>query len=217
MTRIAFPPSKPVRLAPARALAEGVALSTLYGMTITPADVARVLGRAKVRYVLVGAHAINLYTGKPRATQDVDVITGAPAKAGRALEQAYPNLTREDHPMVVRFKDGGREALDVIKAGSGKLFARVLRSATTVDMEGVSVHVLTYEAALAMKFYAMTSRARETDDRLQDAVDFSRAAKSRTRINRALLHELGELAYPGGGEALLKLLADARAGRRLDV
>jgi predicted nucleotidyltransferase len=217
MTRLAFPPSEPVRLPPGRALAEGVALSKMYGMTLSPADVARVLAGARVRYVVVGAHAINLYTGKPRATQDVDVVVAAPVKARRAVHDAYPKLAVEDHAIVIRFKDEGKEVLDLIKSRSGKLFARVLRDTITVEMDGVPVAVLTFEAALAMKFSSMTSPARHMDDRLQDAVDFSRAAKFRTRMDRPLLRELGELVYPGGGEAVLKLVADARAGRRLDI
>lgn len=80
-----------------------MALSSLYGMTLTPVDVVRVLARSKVGYVLVGAHAVNLYTGRPRATRDVDVVIGAPAKGRRAIEQVYPHLAVEDHPAVIRF------------------------------------------------------------------------------------------------------------------
>ncbi len=107
--------------------------------------------------------------------------------------------------------------LDLIKAGSGRVFRRVLRLVTTVDMGGVTVVVPTFEAALALRFYSMVSPARPLDDRMQDAVDFSRAAKWREKLDRPLFHELGELVYVGGGDALLKLLADARAGRRLDL
>lgn len=217
MSRLDFPPSKPVRLAPARALAEGVALSTLYGMTLTPADVARVLGRAKVRYVLVGAHAINLYTGKPRATRDVDVVTAAPVKACRAMQDAYPKLSVEDHPVVIRFKDEGTEVLDLIKSRSGKLFAEVLRQVVSVPMGGTIVTVANLEAALAMKFSSMSNPARQVPDRLQDAADFARAAVFHEDAHLPLLRRLGELVYLGGGDALLKLFADARAGRRMDI
>jgi len=69
--------------------------------------------------------------------------------------------------------------------------------------------------------FAMTHRAfptsRASDDRMQDAVDFSRAAKLHRKIDRELLRELGGLVYAGGGDAILKLIEDARAGRRLDV
>lgn len=217
MTRLAFPSSPPLPLAPGEALARGVGLSMMYGMTLSPVEVARVLSRAKVRYVLVGAHALNLYTGKPRATHEVDVVTDGPVKASRAIRLAFPHLTVEDHPVVVRFKDSGEEVLDLIKARSGKLFRRVLRLGTAVEMGGEQVVVPTVEAALALKFYSMTNPARATDDRMQDAVDFSRAAKLQQKLDRALLKDLGELVYVGGGEALLKLVADARAGRRLEI
>lgn len=217
MTYLIFPVSEPIATPPDERLACGIALSKMYGMVLSPVEVARVLGRAKVRYVLVGAHALNLYTDEPRATRDVDVVTDSPVKASRAIRQAYPQLAVEDHPAVTRFKDGGREVLDVIKAGSGKLFRRVLRLAATVDMGGQEVIVATAEAALSLKFYAMTNRGRPMDDRMQDAVDFSRAAKLQVQADLTLLRELGELVYAGGGDTLLKLLADARAGRRLEI
>jgi hypothetical protein len=189
----------------------------MYGMALSPMDVARVLSRAKVRYVLVGAHAINLYTGKPRATQDVDVITAAPEKARRAVQQAYPQLAVEEHPVVIRFSEGGEEVLDLIKAGSGKLFRRVLRHVITVDIGGERVVVPNAEAVLALKFCSMINLARPTDDRMQDAVDFSRAAKLQKKANLTLLRELGELVYAGGGEAIVKFVEDARAGRTLEI
>jgi hypothetical protein len=217
MTRLAFPPSNPIEILPAHALTRGVELSKMYGMALSPIDIARVLTRAKVRYVLVGAHSINLYTGKPRATQDVDMVTDSPVKASKAISLAYPNLTVEDHPVVIRFKDGTVEVLDLIKAKSGKLFRRVLNSATTSEIDSERIVVPTAEAALALKFYSMTNPAGPIDDRMQDAVDFSRAAKTQHDLDAALLRELGELVYTGGGEAILKLLDDARNGRRLEI
>lgn len=186
-------------------------------MALSPVDVARVLSGAKVRYVLVGAHAMNLYTGKPRATQDVDVVTDAPVKARRAIETAYPHLTVEEHPVVIRFKEGAEEVLDLIKARSAKVFRRVLALSTKVRIAGQIVVVPTPEAALAMRFASMVNTTRPTDDRMQDAVDFSRAAKLQARLNEALLRELGELVYPGGGDDLMKFVGDSRARRQLDL
>ena len=41
-------------------------------------------------------------------------------------------------------------------------------------------------------------------------------AKMMQRANQKKLTELGELVYAGGGAELLKLVADARAGRRIE-
>ncbi|MFL5405498.1 MAG: hypothetical protein ACJ79O_06540, partial [Myxococcales bacterium] len=71
--------------------------------------------------------------------------------------------------------------------------------------------------ALALKFCSMINPARPRNDRLQDAVDFSRAAELQDKLDRSLLRQLGELVYPGRGDALLKLLDDARAGRTMEL
>src|SRR3954452_12251177 len=86
-------------------VALGVRLARMYGKEISPADVARVLRKAGVKYVIVGAHAANGYTGRPRATVDVDVIVQYPKKAASAIAAAFPKLVMRDTPVVVRFMD----------------------------------------------------------------------------------------------------------------
>src|SRR5262249_2388198 len=62
--------------------------------TIPLVDVIRVLNKAKVSYVLVGAHGLASWRGKPRATEDVDVVVNAKhlRKAVRALVERFPTL-----------------------------------------------------------------------------------------------------------------------------
>ena len=115
----------------------------------------------------------------------------------------------EDHAVVMRFLENGEEVLDVIKAGSRRVFRRILRLATRVRIDDARVSIATLEAALASKLCSMISPTRTSDDRMQDAVDFSRAAKLHEKVDRALLRKLGELVYAGGGEAILKLIGDA--------
>ena len=57
-------------------------------------DVLRVLNRGKISYVLVGAHGLASWRGKPRATEDVDVIVAAKhvKKATQLLLDAFPQL-----------------------------------------------------------------------------------------------------------------------------
>jgi hypothetical protein len=217
MQRLNFPPSVPRRLRASVALAEGIALSTLYGMKITPGDVARVLSDAGVRYVLIGAHAINLNTGRPRATRDVDVVVASTAKAVRAFQRTYPQLSVERHPALVRFKDQDQEVVDLIKSSSNDLFKRVLKLAHRVSIAGVTIAVAKPEAALGTKFFSMSNPALSHDDRMQDAVDFSRAAKLQQRLDFSILWTLAELVYSGGGDACLKLVADAKAGRKIQI
>ena len=187
----------------------------MQGQEIGPGDVARVLNASRVKFVLVGAYAISGYTGRPRATVDVDVVSDAPKKATAALLAAFPELEVQDHPVVIRFMRGRQEAIDVIKASSSPLFRRLLKLTRVVKMAGEPVPIPILEAALAAKFAAMVSPTRKITDRQQDGVDFARAIEANAAIDLALVNELGELVYAGGGAEIIKLVEDARAGRRL--
>src|SRR5438477_8521834 len=102
-------------------------LSRMQGQEIGPSDVVKALQRAKVRHVLVGAHAISAWARDPRATIDVDVIASRPAQARKVLAEAFPGLTIEEHPVVIRFKRDGREVIDVIRPTSSPIFKAALK------------------------------------------------------------------------------------------
>ena len=206
-----------VRRPAADGLAEGVRLSQMAKPGISPAEVASVLAAAKVRYVLVGGHAVNAHSGRPRATVDVDFLTMATTKARKAVAEAFPNLTIRDSSVVTRFMRGEAEAIDLMKARSNPLFRRVMHLAQEVQVEGVTVNVATAEAMLAMKFAAMGWKGRRTEDRMQDAADFIRVWRASEPVDEKLVRELGELVYKGGGDAIVRHIEDARAGRVLEI
>src|SRR3954452_20009569 len=101
---------------------------------IQPQDVIRVLNAAKVTFTLVGAHGLGGWTGKPRATEDVDVVVGARhvKKAVTALTAAFPGLGVDDHPAVVRLRDRetGAVAIDVMKPNQPIIHAALKHSHT---------------------------------------------------------------------------------------
>ena len=73
------------------------------------------------------------------------------------------------------------------------------------------------EFALGCKFAAMVFPNREERKKYLDAADFiSIVEKNVTAIRPARLKQLGERVYPGGGEEILQLMEDAKAGRRLE-
>lgn len=103
-----------------RSLATSTALSKHYHpMIITPIEVVRALNRAKVRFTLVGAHALGGWTHRPRTTDDVDVVVAARhvKRAVGGLIAAYPQLVAAELPIVVRLRDGenGPTLVDVMK------------------------------------------------------------------------------------------------------
>jgi hypothetical protein len=194
----------------------GVTLARMHGRTISLSDVARVLRAADVKYVVVGAHAANGYTGKPRTTVDVDVVVEFPKKAAKAVAEAYPQLVMRDTPVVTRFMDEEREVIDLMKPSSSPLWASLLEENRDVDVDGVPVTIPLLEGVLAAKFAAMASLNRGHGDKLIDAGDFTHIVEANPAINLDRLGQLGDLIYSGGGAFVRKLVEDVRAGRRLE-
>ncbi len=188
----------------------------MQGQDIGPGDVVSVLRAAGVKHVLVGAHAISAWAGDPRATLDVDVVASRPAQARNALAGAFPDLTVEEHPVVIRFMREARQVIDVIRPTSSPIFKAALKHVIRVRLGTVEVDVPELEMALALKFADMASPTRQLKDKYQDAHDFRAMIQHNAKIDSARLEEHAELIYPGGGVAVAKLAADARAGRRLE-
>jgi len=197
-------------------IALGAQLAKMQNRPIGPADVARILKAAGVKYVIVGAHAANGYTGRPRATVDVDVIAEPPQLAVEALAAAFPHWTIQDTPVVTRFKDNELEAIDVMKPTGLKLWKQLLNTAREMNVGGELMNIPSVEGVLAAKFASMVSPYRRLLDKQQDGVDFGRIVQANERIDLNLLKSLGELVYDGGGAEILKLESDARAGKRLE-
>jgi hypothetical protein len=199
-------------------IAQGARLARMSKRDIGPGDVAKILNAAKVKYVLVGAHAANGYNSAPRNTMDVDILARHPKQACRVIAEAFPELTPMDCAVVVRFKrPDGDVAIDVMKPGAPPLWRELIKIARTVKVDGVPVPIPPVEGVLAAKLAAMVSPARAIEKKMFDAGDFIAIVKANERIDLAFLERLGDLVYPGGGREILKLVADARAGKTLRI
>ena len=202
-----------------RSLATSTALSEYYVPNlITPLDVIRVLNAANLRFMLLGAHGVGGWTGKPRATEDVDVLVGTRGhrKAVRALLAAFPQLRAEDHEVVTRLRDPETKAvvIDVMKANQ-PLYRDALKHTHAVESEGQTYSIPSLELALAMKFSAMISLTRSDEKKHFDAGDFIRIVKANPDIDLEKLHALGQLVYNGGGAEIVEKVKQVRAGETL--
>jgi hypothetical protein len=122
----------------------------------------------------------------------------------------------QDTPVVTRFKDEDHEAIDVMKPVKSPLWARLLTDARDLRIGNERIRIPVLEGVLAAKFASMLSPRRRLLDRQQDGIDFGRVVEANQRIDEQLLAELGELVDAGGGKEILKLVADARAGKKLE-
>jgi hypothetical protein len=203
----------------ARSLATSSALSEYYiPDLITPIEVIRVLNAAKVRFMLLGAHGIGGWTGKPRATQDVDVLVAARGhkKAVAALLAAFPHLKADDNEVVTLLRDPETNAvaIDVMKPNQ-PLYRDALKYGHEVESGGQRYQIPSLELALAMKFSAMISLTRADRDKFVDAGDFMYMVDSNPDIDHVKLRALGQLVYNGGGDEIVEKVRQVRAGEKL--
>lgn len=201
-----------------QSLSKSTALSEYYVESlITPLQVIRVLNKEKIRFVLVGAHGLGGWMGKPRATEDVDVVVMAKhlRRATQALAAMFPHLEPEDHEVVVRLRDRttGVVAIDLIKQRA--LFREVFKHTKKVFQGKEPYLVPSLEMALTMKFAAMLSPNRADKDKHLDAHDFMHMVDLHPEIDVEVLAHLGELVFGGGGKRLQGLVDDVRAGKKL--
>jgi hypothetical protein len=183
---------------------------------ITPADVIRLLNRAKVKFILMGTHGISGWRDEPRATQDVDVLIRRSdhAKAVKAVQKSYPDLIVEDLPVVTRFLDplDKKPVIDLMKPKED-LYREAFNNPVRV---GRTHYVPNLEVALACKYAAMVSQWRESEKKHLDAADFISMVKAhQDEIAPDVLFSLGEMVRNGGGAEIQRLLEEARAGRLL--
>jgi len=189
----------------------------------------RTLTQKRIPFVLTGAHGIASWTGKPRNTQDVDILV----KGGRNLTRAvkavralYPHLEVRNFAGVTAFFVPGEKAsvIDVTyphRADQVETLANV--TWTENKDERIRYRIPALEEALANKYGAMLTPTREVDKRMVDAVDFTRMVQhsgdeGRQPIDLQRLEILGEKVWPGGGgKEILRLVEEVKAGKAISL
>lgn len=196
-----------------------------FGDAVSPEEVVLILSKIGARHVLIGGHMLSFYTGTPRATVDVDIIVSAAhvKKAIDAISLAFPQFDEQDLVYNVRFSSraGGQgqnaERIDIVRSNT-PLFDRIIKShAVAVEADGRIVHLPSIEAAIALKFAAAVSPNRGDEKRPQDRTDLMLMISRNRSLNQGFLKELGNLAYPGGGEELVALVAGIHGGEPVSI
>lgn len=203
----------------ARSLETSTGLSAYYIPNfIPPLKVFRVLNAAKVRFMLVGTHALGGWIGEPRTTTDIDFLIGHRFhnRAVRILLAGFPQLRGEDSEDETHLRDveTGQILIDVMKTNQS-LYRAAFRHTHSVKWEGETYLIPTLELAVAMKFAAMISATRDYADKHGDAHDFMCMIQSNSLIDSRKLHTLGQLVYNGGGDELVEKVRQVRAGEKL--
>jgi len=201
-------------------LADSAALSRHYmPRSILPTEVIKVLNKAKISFVLVGAHGAFgwMKVEEARITKDVDLLIAAKhqKKTLKALLDEFPHLEVIDLPVVARLKDSetGQIVIDLMKPT--ELYRAAFKHTHTVLSGKLKYRVPSLEMALAMKFAAMVSPNREDVKKIVDSHDFIVMVRANPELDLEKLKMLGDLVYSEGGQEILELVGRVRAGETL--
>lgn len=136
-------------------------------------DMLRCLNTAKVKYLIVGAHAVSVYT-EPRYTKDIDIWVeptkenavkvynalkkfGAPIKQLEVDDLANPNLVYQMGVAPVR--------IDILMSISGTDFPTAWSNKKTIRFGKEKVHVIGFEELV---------KAKKASGRTQDELDLEK-------------------------------------------
>jgi hypothetical protein len=197
--------------------------SSMADLIVQLDQVLQALTVKKIPFVLTGAHGISGWTGRPRATHDIDILVKGGknfARAVKAIQSLYPQLeARRFFGVTGFFPPGDKQSVLDVTYPHRADNIETLRSAVWTEEHGHRYRVPSLEAALANKYGAMLTPTRDYIKRGQDAVDFAAMVKhsldeGREAIDLARLKKLGEMVWPGGGgEEILRLVEEAKAGK----
>lgn len=199
-------------------------------MAASPVDLREILltlTRKRIPFVLTGAHGIGTWTGRPRDTQDVDILVRAGRNYGRAvkaLRALYPQLEAREFPgLTALFLPGERHSvIDVVYPHRADIEA-TLAHPVWVASKGLKYRIPSLEAALANKYGAMLTPTRHLGKRIYDLGDFTLMVQhstdeGRRAIDPDKLHELGEKVRPGGGgDEILGLVETIKRDEPVDL
>lgn len=183
---------------------------------VTPEGIIAALNRAGINPVLMGTHGLVAYRSEPRATQDVDLLVTKKdvRKAVAVLEREYPYLEVRDTAIVTRMRDpvSQKVVIDVIKPAS-QAMKLVFRHVVKI---GKTHRIPDLEMMLVCKYLAMIAPNRREAKKLVDLGDFVDVIENkRALLDLEKLEHLANLVQPRCGQAILRIVADIDAGRRI--
>jgi hypothetical protein len=186
---------------------EGLRLSVPNGLDIIAAL------SAKNTVVVIGGVVVGCHTGRPRATQDIDVIVDqVPTKAVMKKIGALVGAQKiESHPSFLSFIAasvvGEREVLDVITSKSGS-YGLALRHTIDFTIGTTSISIPTPEMMIILKYTAAVNPIRPKAKQMQDWADLLAIFAANPGMSVSYLEKMADSIVPGYGQDLRRKLLE---------
>jgi hypothetical protein len=179
-----------------------------------PVGVGRILMDANIPSVMIGGLVVGCHTGRPRATQDLDVIVDSKnltAAVMKKLGAAVGSKRLEKHPSFISFIKktivGDREVLDLITSKAGS-YGLAFENTIQFTIDGVEFHIPSVEMMIVLKYTAAVNPVRQKAKQAQDWADIYAMLDANPGFGTYNTGYLADLVVPGWGEDLLNKIRD---------
>jgi hypothetical protein len=189
------------------------ALESLFidGAKMAGADamgVGQIFNESGIEIVVIGGLVVGCHSGRPRSTQDIDVIVNVdkvPDKVIAKLAKLVGSKKLEKHPSFISFIKktvlGDREVLDVITSKAGS-YGLVFDNNIVLSISGIKIRIPSAEMLVVLKYTAAVNPIRQKAKQHQDWADIYSILDANSGISVSSIKYLADLVVPGWGEDL---------------
>ena len=189
------------------------ALESLFvdGARMAGADaigVGKIFNESGIDVVVIGGLVVGCHSGRPRATQDIDVIINTeilPVSVISKLAKLVGSKKLEKHPSFISFIKktvlGDREVLDVITSKAGS-YGLVFDNNIVLSISDTKIRIPSAEMMVVLKYTAAINPIRQKAKQAQDWADIFAILDANMGISVSTINYLADLVVPGWGEDL---------------
>ena len=173
-----------------------------------PLGVASVLQRHKINAVFIGGLTVGCLSGRPRATQGIDLIADEARFSKKVLQElgdVVDSKKVEPHPSLLSFirrgPTGEHEVLDIITSQAGS-YRLVFANVQTLQIGKIAISIPTAEMMVVLKYTAAVNPVRPKAKIMQDWADLLTVVEANPGIKMPLIRHLADEVVPGFGDDL---------------
>ena len=170
-------------------------------------DVINTLNESGILSVVVGGIVVGCYSGRPRATQDLDIIVSERPNLPtlKRIGKIVGAKKMEKHPSFISFivssVVGDREIVDLITSRAGS-YGLALENTKRIIVNGIAISIPTIEMMIVLKYTSAVNPIREKAKQMQDWADIYSIIDAHPGISQGSLERLANCVVPGYGDDL---------------
>ena len=174
-------------------------------------DVIGEFNSANIPCVVIGGIVVGCYTGRPRATQDLDLIVfQVPGKnilnkIGKIIGASKIEKYDSFLSFIVDSPVGQREIIDLITSRAGS-YGMVFDNSIELVVDGVKIKIPTVEMMIVLKHTAAVNPIRSKSKQAQDWADIFAMLDANKQINEQAIVRMANSVVPGYGDDLKRVI-----------